>query len=317
MNKFLIFATTFLFLLGVFIGPFGFDFFEIRDLDLFLAVVEIRVARILLAGLVGAGLAGAGAALQILIRNPLADPYIIGVSGGATVFGALSMLFFRNSNVITQPVASIVGSVFVMFFLTLALNSKNKIEKNDPLLLGIAINSFSAAIITIIKTMGSNETTQTMFFWLIGSIKYAQLREILPIFFIIATALLFLVRSSDLITVMSFGDDEAVRLGIEVKKEKLKFYIVIGFIIGLVISTTGMIGFVGLIVPNIVKSIKTNNTRALMVSSITMGACVLIFFDNLSRYFFHIVHTEIPVGTLTSALGAPVFCWLLVRKRNE
>lgn len=282
-------------------------------------VLNIRLPRVILAGLVGASLAIAGAAFQGLLRNPLADPYTLGVSSGASV-GAVLTLFFQLSipfiGSFTLPLLSILFS-WVTIFLVLAF--ARKIERSmrveTIILTGIIFSSFLGAIISLMIALTGDELRQIIG-WLLGSVSmrgWEYIKIILPFFVLGSVILIFNTKE---LNAMSFGEERAHHLGVNVQKRKLMILTAGSILTGAAVAVSGTIGFVGLVIPHLSRLLWGPDHRHLLPLSIITGSGFLILADLISRTI--ISPTELPIGVITALFGAPVFALILLqRKRTE
>ncbi|MFB5195755.1 FecCD family ABC transporter permease [Neobacillus sp. KR4-4] len=282
-------------------------------------VLNIRLPRVILSGLVGASLAIAGAAFQGLLRNPLADPYTLGVSSGASV-GAVLTLFFQLSipfiGSFTLPLLSILFSFFTIF---LVLMFASKIEQSmrveTIILTGIIFSSFLGAIISLMIALTGDELRQIIG-WLLGSVSmrgWDYIKIILPFFIIGSCLLLFNAKE---LNAMSFGEERAQHIGVNVHKRKLLILTAGSILTGAAVAVSGTIGFVGLVIPHLSRLLWGPDHRQLLPLSIISGAGFLILADLISRMI--ISPTELPIGVITALIGAPVFAIILLqRKRRE
>lgn len=282
-------------------------------------VLNIRLPRVILAGLVGASLAIAGAAFQGLLRNPLADPYTLGVSSGASV-GAVLTLFFQLSipliGSFTLPLLSILFS-WATIFLVLAF--ARKIERSmrveTIILTGIIFSSFLGAFISLMIALTGDELRQIIG-WLLGSVSmrgWEYIRIILPFFVLGSIILIFNAKE---LNAMSFGEERAHHLGVNVQKRKLIILTAGSILTGAAVAVSGTIGFVGLVIPHLSRLLWGPDHRHLLPLSILTGSGFLILADLISRTI--ISPTELPIGVITALIGAPVFALILLqRKRME
>lgn len=280
-------------------------------------VYQIRLPRVLLAGLVGASLAIAGAAFQGLLRNPLADPYILGVSSGASV-GAVATLFFGLSipllGLYTLPVLSITAAfitiILVLFF---ARSVERTMRMETIILTGIIFSSFLGAFISLIIALSGDQLSDIIG-WLLGSVsmrgwKYVAI--ILPFF--IVGALLLMGNTREL-NAMSFGEERAQHLGVDVQKRKLVILTAGSILTGAAVAVSGAIGFVGLVIPHLTRLLWGPDHTHLLPLSIFTGASFLILADLVSRTI--ISPQVLPIGVITALIGAPVFALILMRQRK-
>jgi iron complex transport system permease protein len=298
-----------------------FGVFSLEQIDpMFSSIVlNIRLPRVILAGLVGASLAIAGAAFQGLLRNPLADPYTLGVSSGASV-GAVVTLFFNLSipmiGSFTLPLLSILFS-WVTIFLVLAF--ARKIERSmrveTIILTGIIFSSFLGAIISLMIALTGDELRQIIG-WLLGSVSmrgWEYIKIILPFFVLGSVILMFNTKE---LNAMSFGEERARHLGVNVQKRKLMILTAGSILTGAAVAVSGTIGFVGLVIPHLSRLLWGPDHRHLLPLSIITGSGFLILADLISRTI--ISPTELPIGVITALIGAPVFALILLqRKRME
>lgn len=281
-------------------------------------VLNIRLPRVILAGLVGASLAIAGAAFQGLLRNPLADPYTLGVSSGASV-GAVLTLFFQLSIPIigsyTLPLLSILFS-WATIFLVLAF--ARKIERSmrveTIILTGIIFSSFLGAFISLMIALTGDELRQIIG-WLLGSVSmrgWEYIRIILPFFVLGSIILIFNAKE---LNAMSFGEERAHHLGVNVHRRKLIILTAGSIVTGAAVAVSGTIGFVGLVIPHLSRLLWGPDHRHLLPLSILTGSGFLILADLVSRTI--ISPTELPIGVITALIGAPVFALILLQRRME
>ncbi|VDG98239.1 Probable ABC transporter permease protein HI_1471 [Lysinibacillus sphaericus] len=278
---------------------------------------KIRMPRVILAGLVGASLAIAGAAFQGLLKNPLADPYTLGVSSGASV-GAVMTLFFSISipflGLYTLPVFSMVGAAITMFVvLGFAKLVDRGLNMETIILTGIIFGSFLGSVLSLMIALTGEELRQIIS-WLLGSVSmkgWNYINMILP-FTIIGSFLLWMNRRE--LNAMLFGEDRAKHLGVDVKRRKLVILIGGSILTGAAVSVSGTIGFVGLVVPHMTRLLWGSDHRHLLTLSFMNGATLLIICDLIARTI--ISPTELPVGVITAFIGAPVFAFIFYRQRK-
>ncbi|WP_282174090.1 FecCD family ABC transporter permease [Cytobacillus firmus] len=281
-------------------------------------IMNIRLPRVLLAGLVGASLAIAGAAFQGLLRNPLADPYTIGVSSGASL-GAVLTLFFGLSipfaGMFTLPLFSILFSFLTIFAVLLfARNIERSMKVETIILTGIIFSSFLGALISLMIALTGEELRQIIG-WLLGSVSmrgWAYINIILP-FFIIG-AILLLVNSKEL-NAMSFGEEKAQHIGVDVQKRKMMVLVAGSILTGAAVAVSGTIGFVGLVIPHLTRMLWGPDHRHLLPLSVLMGSGFLIIADLVSRTI--IAPAELPIGVITALIGAPAFGVILMKRKNK
>jgi iron complex transport system permease protein len=271
-------------------------------------LLSIRLPRLLLAIIVGAGLSVAGVVFQALLRNPLAEPYVLGISSGGTVGAILAISLSLGAANFTTPLASFVGSAAVMLLVYSIGHRRGQLDTYTLLLAGVMVGAFfNAAILLIIAVF--NQELRNAFLWLMGNLSGASMDSILVIlpFMVAAIAVLFVqARRFNLI---STGDETAMELGVDVTRIKRLSYVLASLLTGLTVSVSGVVGFVGLIIPHICRMLFGPDHRLLLPASLVLGAGFMITADILSRTL--LAPSEIPVGAVTAAIGAPLFVYLL------
>jgi len=271
-------------------------------------ILDIRLPRLLLALLVGAGLSLAGAVFQALLRNPLAEPYILGISSGGTVGAVVAITL--GLGLFGVPLLSFTGSAFVMMLVYSAARRRGQLDTYALLLAGVTIGAFFNAVVLVIIAV-FNQELRNAFLWLMGNLSgasYASLLVVAPVIIIAAGILMSRGRAFNLIAT---GDETAMQLGVDVRGVKRVSYLLASLITGLVVSVSGVVGFVGLIVPHICRLLLGPDHRLLLPASAVGGASFLVLADLLARTV--IAPAEIPVGAVTAAIGAPLFIYLLRR----
>lgn len=285
-----------------------------------MVLTELRLPRVLLAGAVGAALALSGAVLQGLFRNPLAEPQLIGVSSGAAL-GAIAMIVLGSGLALPEgakpyaiPVAAILGALAVTASLYWIASRRGASDVTTMLLIGIAINAIAAVGIGLFTWIANDGELRSLTFWSMGSFGGAQWSTVLPAVVLIGFAVLMLMPTGSSLDRLQLGELEAARLGVSVDtlKRRLVFASAIG--VGAAVSVSGIIGFMGLVVPHIARLLVGVHHRSLLPASGLLGAALAIVADIGARTL--VTPAEMPVGLITSAVGAPFFLWLVVRVRR-
>ncbi len=272
-------------------------------------ILSLRLPRAILAGLVGAGLSVSGATFQALLRNPLADPYILGVSSGAAVGAIVAILLGLGTFSFGLPLISFLGALLTVLTVFYFGRQDGRIHPNTLLLAGVIIGSFLSALIMFFISVSQREELHTIIFWLMGDFSFSNARAILVIFpYILLGFFLLYLRSRHLNLILS-GEENAVQLGVDVEKLKLVSYLSASLITAASVSVCGLIGFVGLIIPHAVRLIFGPDHRVLIPASALVGASFLIASDTVARTL--LAPTELPVGVITAAFGGPFFIYLL------
>lgn len=278
---------------------------------------EIRAPRVFLAGFVGASLALSGAVLQGLFRNPLADPGLIGVSSGAAV-GAISMIVLGAALSIpdwakayVMPLAAMSGAMAVTFLLYSFANYFGRFSVVTILLVGIALNAMAGVVIGLFQYVSDDAQLRTLVFWLMGSFSRAQWASVLPAIGVMVGASLVLLRQVKNLDRLQLGESEAYYLGVDVPRAKRHMILCSAAAVGAGVSLTGIIGFVGLVVPHLARLFLGSSHRLTLAGSVLIGASLMILADLLARTVM--VPEELPVSLVTNAIGAPFFLWLIAR----
>ncbi len=281
-----------------------------------LVVFGLRLPRIALGILVGAALSVAGAGFQALLRNPLADPYVLGVSSGAALGAILSLAFSPHLLGVIQLSAFMgaAATIAIVYFLG---RRGGQLDSGTLLLAGIITASFLSAIIMFLLTTLSGHELRGMAFWLMGDLTTAPPTEhvlwwfesLFTIFLIAAGAIY--TTASDLNLILT-GEQEARHLGVNVHRVKLVVYVAASVLTGLAVSVSGAIGYVGLLVPHLMRMMFGTDYRLLIPTSAIGGAIIIVAADTLARTV--VAPTELPVGAMTALAGAPVFIYLMRRR---
>jgi len=277
-------------------------------------ILSLRLPRAILAGLVGAGLSVSGATFQALLRNPLADPYILGVSSGAAVGAIIAILLGLGTFSFGLPLASFLGALLTILVVFYFGRQDRKIHPHTLLLAGVITGSFLSALIMFFISVSRREELHTILFWLMGDFSFSNPRAILIIFpYILLGVVLLYLRSRHLNLILS-GEENAIQLGVDVEKLKLISYLSASLITAASVSACGLIGFVGLIIPHSVRLIFGPDHRLLIPSAALLGASFLIASDTLARTL--LAPVELPVGVITAAFGGPFFIYLLKTRKG-
>ncbi|MEK5485037.1 FecCD family ABC transporter permease [Lysinibacillus sp. FSL M8-0355] len=279
---------------------------------------KIRLPRVLLAGLVGASLAIAGAAFQGLLKNPLADPYTLGVSSGASV-GAVITIFFSISipvvGLYALPTFSMIGAIITMVVVMSFARMVDRSLKMETLILtGVIFSSFLGSLISLMIALSGEELRQVIG-WLLGSVSmrgWPYVQMITP-FVIVGSIMLWTQRRE--LNVLLYGEERAKHLGVNVKRSKYLILAGGSMLTGAAVAVSGTIGFVGLVVPHMTRMIWGSDHRHLLPLSFFNGATLLIVCDLVARTI--IVPRELPIGVITAFIGAPVFSYIFYKQRRS
>lgn len=272
-------------------------------------VWELRLPRATAAWVTGALLAVAGCLMQVLLRNPLADPYVLGLSGGASVFAllGLSTASWLGLNALPIPLLAFLGALVTTLIVFVLARGKGPWSTTRVLLTGVVVAAGWGAVISLILALGSDASLRSMLFWMMGDLSYASLSLpwLLPVFLGLGL-LWFRARS---LNVMSQGQLQAALLGESVRLRFWEVYVVASLLTGLAVSLAGAIGFVGLIVPHLMRLVVGADHRALLPASAFFGGGFLVVADTIARTA--LAPRQLPVGVLTALIGVPLFLLLL------
>lgn len=288
-------------------------------------VVDLRLPRVLLAAVTGAGLSVVGASYQALFRNPLAEPFVLGVSGGAAVGASLAIALDLPALLLTSlvstafvvPTAAFIGGLAATWLVYAIVRRAERGPSGATVLLtGIMINSIAAALITFLKILVSPARAQQLMRWLVGSIELPSTGALVGVALYTTVGCVVLIRDAARLNLLSLGGESAALLGVDVRSLELRVFIASSCVVGAIVSLTGLIGFVGLIVPHALRRVIGADHRALLPMSMLVGAATLVVCDLGARFAFRGVGNELPVGAVTALIGGPLFLWLLVRSER-
>lgn len=278
-------------------------------------LLQVRLPRVLLAGLVGAALSAGGVAFQALLRNPLAEPYILGVSGGAA-FGAMLAIAMGVERFLWGlapiPFFAFLGALLSLGLLYSLARTQGRLLTYTLLLVGVILNSFFSAGIMFFTSVVDSTRLHTVVFWLMGSLSSLPYRTLAPVALYIALALGVLFLKTRELNLLSLGEETAQQLGVDVERLKRVVLLAASLLTGAAVSLAGLIAFVGLIVPHVVRLTFGPDHRLLLPAAVFFGAIFLMAADTLARTL--IAPTEVPVGVITALGGGPFFIWLLRRQ---
>jgi ABC-type Fe3+-siderophore transport system permease subunit len=272
-------------------------------------VASLRAPRVALAALVGSCLALAGAALQALLKNPLADPFLLGTSGGAAVGAALAAV--AGLSPFVSPAAAFAGAVGSSIAVAALSRRGGRLDLQRLLLAGLIANAFFSAVLLAVFSVASGQTARTMLFWMMGSLADATLGRVVALAPYAVAGLVVLIAFAARLNLFAVGEENAAALGVDVESSKRVVFLAASLLTGAAVAFAGIIGFVGLLVPHAARSVVGNDQRLLLPVSAIAGAALLVAADAVSRSAFS--PAELPVGAITAAIGAPVFAWLLLR----
>jgi len=270
-----------------------------------------RLPRVLLGAVVGASLGCSGAGLQALLGNPLADPHLLGVSAGAAVAGALALVLGADPVSPLVPAAAFAGALGTMTAVYLTARAGGRTAPHAILLVGVVCNALAAAVIMLVNAIASYTQAQGVLFWIMGALSsqsYAMV-GVAAVYVLVGAAALG--RHAQHLNLMAGGDDGALALGVEVERVRRDVFVAASLLVGAAVSVSGMINFVGLVVPHLLRLLVGPDQRLLLPASCLGGAILLVWADTLARVA--LAPSELPVGVVTALLGGPFFLVLLRR----
>jgi len=303
-------------LMSMLIGSINIPLKELLS-EKFHSILMLRFSRVLLAGVAGASLAVVGAILEGGIKNPLADPYILGVSSGSGLGAVLAIMLGINIQSLaglSLPLFAFAGGIITILFVYFLSKKSNRVSIEDLLLSGVIVTAMLSGIIMFIVSVIETEGLHSALWWLLGNTQIFDMRLLA---FVTVTALLGIFISILLarnLNIMSLGEEEAIASGLNVEKIKIIFFLISSLITAVVVSCCGMIGFVGLIIPHISRRIVGPDHRQLIPACAFIGAIFLILCDILARRI--VQPMELPIGVITALIGGPFFIILLKKARR-
>lgn len=284
-------------------------------------ITEIRAPRALMTLTTGAGLAICGLVLQAMCRNPLADPGLVGVASGAALFASLAILI-SSVMVISATVSlffvsamAFIGATIALFLLLAIAGYRQSINTLVLILTGVAINAGAATLLGLITFVADDNTLRLITFWQLGSYSGIDWPKSLLAMVIVSVALVVFWRNTSAIMLLQIGEQHARFQGVNVDKLKRDLLISVAFVTAISVCFTGIVGFVGLVVPHICRMLVGTQLRVLLPTTAIVGAVLVTLADVAARVV--IVPAELPIGLLTSALGVPFFLWLILREKKK
>jgi len=278
-------------------------------------IYKIRLPRILLAALVGMALSTSGVVFQGIFKNVMADPYIIGVSSGASLGVSLAInfgLIYYWRGISSLALFAFLGGIITSFLVYSLAKTKGRIPTSTLLLSGIAVSFFLSSLVSLVMILDSGNL-QKVFYWLMGSLANGSWQEVKMILPAIILGFLIVYFLADNLNILLLGEETAYYLGVEVERIKLLLLVAGSLLASMAVAVSGIIGFVGLVVPHVLRLILGPNHRILLPASALGGAILLIVTDTIARTI--LAPTELPVGIITALCGAPFFIYLLQKRK--
>jgi iron complex transport system permease protein len=289
--------------------------FKARESDPMLDTIiwQIRFPRVLLAALVGAALSLGGLVFQALLRNPLAEPYILGISGGSAI-GAIIGILMGFSRFPGVSLTAFAGSIAILL-LILVMSSGQTILKKDALLLsGVMVNAFCAAVIMFLVSMTQDSRLHNIIFWLMGDLSMVDMGHVGILAAILCPCLILIFWFSNSMNLLLMGKEMAQTLGVNIKAVTVILLVTTSFMVSATVSYCGLVGFVGLVVPHLLRLVFGPDHRVLVPACVLGGGAYLVFCDILARVLPQ--QGEMPAGVITAMIGAPLFIFLLKKIRR-
>ncbi len=276
---------------------------------------EIRLPRVLLAAVVGAGLTTAGCVVQVLVRNALADPFLLGVSSGASVGATTVLLFgaFASLGLWALSVGAILGALGAMIAVFVVARQGGSLAPLQLTLCGVVLAGLFESITSFLIFRGNPQATQSVLFWLLGSFGNATWSQLPAPAIALIAAMVYLVGQARPLNALAMGADAATSLGVNLPALRRNLFVVTSLIAGLSVAVSGVIGFVGLVVPHVVRMLVGSEHRRLLPAAALIGASFMVLADLLARTV--VSPQEMPIGVITAIIGAPTLI-LLIRRRT-
>ncbi|MEQ1657034.1 MAG: iron ABC transporter permease [Nitrospira sp.] len=281
-------------------------------------MLHIRLPRVLMGFVVGGSLAAVGVTLQALLRNPLADPYVLGVSSGAALGAALAMLLGLGASLMLLPVLPLcgfVGGLLALLLIYRLAQSQGRLPVHSLLLAGVILNAILTALIMFITSIMEPNRSAGLMAWLMGSLTapgYPALGVVVAYAVLVSAIVL---HKAQALNVLTLGEETARSLGIETERLKKHLFVLTALLTGAVVSVSGMIGFVGMMVPHAVRLVVGSDHRLLLPASALVGGMFLVVSDTIARTI--LAPAEIPVGIVTALAGGPFFLYLLLWRKDR
>jgi iron complex transport system permease protein len=271
---------------------------------------DIRIPRILLGACVGASLAVAGAGLQSLLRNPLAEPYLLGVSNGAALGTMLAFVLFQNVEA-ARPVLAFAGAGFASIVVYRMAKSRAGMNVERLVLSGVIVTTFLSSVIVMLTTLLDAARLRSFTFWLLGDLSQATVNGVYLSAAAMVVGVVVLTSQARALNLMMVGERDALDFGVEVTRVRMLVFGAASLVVGAAVAASGSVGYVGLIVPHLIRLSVGSDNRLVVPFSAVAGAIFVVFADTIARTA--IAPRELPVGAVTALVGAPLFIYLLRR----
>lgn len=317
-NLKVILTLIFLLILAVFVsilvGTVKIPFFEIFN-PVNREIVKIRFARIILAIIAGGGLSVAGVILQGLLRNPLCEPYVLGISSGASLGAILAIVSGIGYTIFgfgILPLFAFLGAAIAFLLIYRISQIGGRIPIQNLLLTGVIVGAVLSSVAISIVYFSQREGVHNVMWWMLGNLQIFEFNLLISVAFIVASGVILSFIFSRELNAISLGEEEALHLGIDIERLKKILFLSASLITGAIVSATGMIGFIGLVVPHFMRLLVGPNHKVLIPSCLLAGGIFLVICDSISR--IAVSPSEIPIGVMTAILGGPFFIYILRKK---
>jgi iron complex transport system permease protein len=302
-------SLIFVLLLAIYLGSEKLSFFDLTDAQSAI-LFDIRLPRVLLGASVGASLAVAGAGLQALLRNPLAEPYLLGVSNGAALGTMLAFVFFSQFE-LARPVFAFAGAGLATLAVYRMAKSRAGMNVERLVLSGVIVTTFLSSIIVLLTSLLDAAKLRSFTFWLLGDLSQATRGGFYLTFAVVVLGTLLLSSQARALNLMMIGERDAFDFGVETGRVRWIVFALASVLVGSSVAASGSVGYVGLIVPHLIRLIVGSDNRLVIPFSAVSGAIFVVLADTVARTA--IAPRELPVGAITALIGAPMFIWLLRR----
>lgn len=293
-----------------------FSISEASNKSVSIIIWKLRLPRVIMGLLAGIALGSSGAVMQVVLRNPLADPYMLGISSAASFGASLAIIFGVG---ILNGSYLIIGNAFLFSILSalliFILSGKRGSSPEKMVLIGLALLFFFQAMTTILQYFGNSDAVKAAVFWTVGDLGKATWSSILISLPIVLIGLFVLIKKSNDLNIMNTGDATAKSLGVNVNANRIIAMIVCTLMVATIVSFSGTIGFIGLVAPHLVRMAIGVDNRILIPSSAIVGALLLVISDTIARTILSPI--ILPVGSVTAFLGVPLLLYLIMRKKGE
>ncbi|MEP6904241.1 MAG: iron ABC transporter permease [Actinomycetota bacterium] len=293
--------------LAIWLGSENLSFFELTDSQLNI-LFDVRLPRVLLGACVGASLAVAGAGLQSLLRNPLAEPYLLGVSNGAALGTMLALVFFANFE-FAAPLCAIAGSSLATIAVYQMAKSRTGMNVERLVLSGVIVTTFLSSTIVLLTSLLDAAKLRSFTFWLLGDLSQATINEFYLTCVAVVIGTIILTSQARALNLMMIGERDAFDFGVEIGRVRLIVFATASALVGISVAASGSVGYVGLIVPHLIRLSVGSDNRLVVPFSAVAGAIFVVLADTVARTA--IAPRELPVGAITALIGAPMFIYLL------